>query len=233
MLGWNRWKMNKYAAAEAREREVEAELYPMLHKDDVPFGARALERGIEVEGIWLSNPNTPTQSPHQPATPEGSRPASPAPRPLSRTFEHSIPLMGSQSSTISQKPPAIARRGVMSEIDLASAGFVYEDCRPGGFYSRASLPVQPNALRMSPAQEESVVGMNDTLVHQKRASFHSRLFGRSPQPDQKVYQTGLDGASDDMDYVPAMNGPSSRVSAEYKRASRFTSKWGWPSMLIV
>ncbi|KAJ5794162.1 hypothetical protein N7457_000761 [Penicillium paradoxum] len=223
VLGLNRWRMSKYAATEAKEREEEAELYPMLHKDDVPFGARALERGIEVEGIWVSNPNTPMQSPHQPATPVGSRPASPGSRSLARTLENSTSSVGSQSSTISPKPmPAVARRGVMSELDLASAGFVYETHRPGGLYSRASLPVNTNALRMSPAREESMVGMKTTAVRQKRASFHSRVFGTSLHPDPKVYQAGLDGANDDMDYIPAMNGSSAHVSAEHKRASRFT-----------
>ncbi|OAX77656.1 hypothetical protein ACJ72_08043, partial [Emergomyces africanus] len=31
--------------------------------DDIPFGSRAIERGIEIEGIWISNHNTPAGSP--------------------------------------------------------------------------------------------------------------------------------------------------------------------------
>lgn len=217
--------MHKYAATEAKEREEEAELYPMLHKDDIPFGARALDRGIEVEGIWISNPNTPTQSPRQSETSVGSRPASPASKVLPRTFENSEPSLGSQSSTISPKPMTpVARRAVVSELDLASAGFVYETQRQGGLYSRASLPIKQNTLRMSPAREESLVGVKETSVSEKRASFHSRVFGTGSHHNTKDYRAGLDGIDDDMDYVPAMNGPSSRLSTEHKRASRFTSK---------
>ncbi|KAJ5599379.1 hypothetical protein N7450_000446 [Penicillium hetheringtonii] len=65
-LTYTRWKMRRYAAAEARQKEEEAELFPMLTKDDIPFGARALERGIQIEGIWISNHNTPIQTPHPP-----------------------------------------------------------------------------------------------------------------------------------------------------------------------
>lgn len=28
-------------------------------EDDIPFGIRALESGIEVEGVWISRSNTP------------------------------------------------------------------------------------------------------------------------------------------------------------------------------
>lgn len=29
---------------------------------EIPFGIRAIESGIEVDGVWISRPNTPTQS---------------------------------------------------------------------------------------------------------------------------------------------------------------------------
>ncbi|KAJ6190483.1 hypothetical protein N7519_000504 [Penicillium mononematosum] len=193
VLGWNRWMMNKHNATEAKEREEQAEVHPMLQKDDIPFGARALERGIEVEGIWISEPNTPTQSP-QPATPVPSRP----------------PM-----------PPA-ARREVVSELDLASAGFTYENHRPGGIYSGASLPINPNAMRMSPAREESLIGMKDTAGNEKRASFHKRLFGKTSDPDMKDtkdYRVGLDGTDDDENYVPALSDAASILSSESKRSS--------------
>lgn len=49
-----------------------------MRRDDIPFGARALESGIQIEGIWISNHNTPMPSPYQPGTPAGSRPPSPS-----------------------------------------------------------------------------------------------------------------------------------------------------------
>ena len=36
----------------------------MPRADEVPFGIRALERGVEVEGVWVSRGNTPEPSIH-------------------------------------------------------------------------------------------------------------------------------------------------------------------------
>ncbi|KAJ5957478.1 hypothetical protein N7501_011757 [Penicillium viridicatum] len=221
VLGWSRWMIRKYAATEAKEREAEAEVYPMLHKDDIPFGARALERGVEVEGIWVSDPNTPTQSPCQPATPVPSQPASPAPTSLYKKVDTSKASAGSQSPMISPKPmPPAARREVVSELDLASAGFVYENHRPAGRHSRASLPINPNAMRMSPAREESLIGLRNTPGREKRVSFHTRISGSPPNPGTKHHRVGLDGTDEDMDDAPATSDSSLGLSSEGKRSSR-------------
>ncbi|KAJ5420438.1 hypothetical protein N7465_002957 [Penicillium sp. CMV-2018d] len=221
VLGWSRWMIRKYAATEAKEREAEAEVYPMLHKDDIPFGARALERGVEVEGIWVSDPSTPTQSPCQPATPVPSQPASPAPTSLYKKVDTSKASAGSQSPMISPKPmPPAARREVVSELDLASAGFVYENHRPAGRHSRASLPFNPNAMRMSPAREESLIGLRNTPGREKRVSFHTGISGSPPNPGTKHHRVGLDGTDEDMDDAPATSESSLGLSSEGKRSSR-------------
>lgn len=49
----------------------------MKYSSEIPFGARALERGIRVEGIWVSNNSTPVPSPHKPRTPAVDLPAFP------------------------------------------------------------------------------------------------------------------------------------------------------------
>ncbi|KAI2704792.1 hypothetical protein CBS147332_7446 [Penicillium roqueforti] len=214
VLGWNRWTMSKHTATEAKEREEEAEVYPMLHKDDIPFGARALERGIGVEGIWVSDPNTPTQSPVP------SRPASPVPRSLYRTIDTPSSSVESHSSLINPKPmPLAARREVVPELNLASAGFTYENQRPSALYGRSSL-LNLDSMRMSPAREESMIGMKDTTVREKRASFHTRIFGTTSNPDTKDYRVGLDGADEGMKYVPAIGESPSGPSPESKRGSR-------------
>ena len=220
VLGWNRWTMSKYTATETKEREEEAEVYPMLHKDDdIPFGARALERGIGVEGIWVSDPNTPTQSPVP------SRPASPVPRSLHETVDTPSSSVESQSSLINPKPmPLAARREVIPELNPASAGFTYENQRLSALYRRSS-PLNLNAMRISPAREESLIGMKDTTVKEKRASFHTRIFGTTSNPDTKDYRVGLDGADDGMKYVPAIG---ESHSPESKRGSRAMSKSNLP-----
>lgn len=132
---------------------------------------------------------------------------------------------------ISPKPmPPAARREVASELDLASTGFVYENHRPTGRHSRASLPINPNAMRISPAREESLIGLRETPAREKRVSFHTRIFGTPSNPDTKDHRVGLDGADEDMDHVPAMSESSSGLSSENKRSSRSMSKSNFPMM---
>ncbi|KAI2852991.1 hypothetical protein CBS147323_5396 [Aspergillus niger] len=82
VLAYNRRKTMKYATAEARQK---AEMQPMLAEpSDIPFGARALEKGIQVEGIWTPDCHSARQS----TTHSGSRPGSTAsaPRPMLMTL---------------------------------------------------------------------------------------------------------------------------------------------------
>ncbi|KAJ5561993.1 hypothetical protein N7535_003544 [Penicillium sp. DV-2018c] len=235
VLGWNRWRLRKYSATEAEDREKQAELYPMLHEDEIPFGARALHRGIQVEGIWISTPSTPTQSPYQPPTPAASRPPTPTPRPPPRNFS-SMSSVDSQSPQIAPNPmssfepqslrvapksmPLAARRGVMSEIDLASAGFSREEARRGGPHNRADQPISPIKPRLWPAQEEPRATVKDTKRSEKRTSIPAIGSGPSARSHTKDCRAGFDGASDDLDHVPDMTELSSYAPSEAKRTSR-------------
>ncbi|PGH02553.1 hypothetical protein GX51_04580 [Blastomyces parvus] len=64
------------AAAAAEAATVRTPKMLEAGSDEIPFGSRAIERGIEVEGIWISNQNTPAGSPIWGPTPDPSRPAS-------------------------------------------------------------------------------------------------------------------------------------------------------------
>ncbi|GIJ83984.1 hypothetical protein Asppvi_002817 [Aspergillus pseudoviridinutans] len=77
VLAYNRRMTRKHAAAEAYQRiERGTELRPVsTGGSDIPFGARALEKGVQVDGIWISTSNT--SSPAQLATPNASRPTTP------------------------------------------------------------------------------------------------------------------------------------------------------------
>ncbi|KAK2873932.1 hypothetical protein FQN49_001983 [Arthroderma sp. PD_2] len=75
---YNDWRIQKIVAAEALKRSCEEETVGTKGLDLIPFGTRALESGIKIEGIWVSNTNTPQPSPVPPATPEHSMAASPA-----------------------------------------------------------------------------------------------------------------------------------------------------------
>ncbi|KAK2761565.1 hypothetical protein FQN54_001393 [Arachnomyces sp. PD_36] len=74
ILGYNKWTLRKHAAVEEQERmERRCLVMEDEEKDNIPFGARAIESGIQVDGIWISGKNTPTNSPAQPGTPAASR----------------------------------------------------------------------------------------------------------------------------------------------------------------
>ncbi|CAG9971348.1 unnamed protein product [Clonostachys byssicola] len=50
------------AEKKARQFDIQHCGIDYLRADDIPFGVRAIQRGIEVEGIWISQANTPDLS---------------------------------------------------------------------------------------------------------------------------------------------------------------------------
>ncbi|EFR00405.1 hypothetical protein MGYG_03409 [Nannizzia gypsea CBS 118893] len=75
---YNNWRIRKIGAAEKLKKEGEEATVGTKDLDLIPFGSRALESGIEIEGIWVSKNNTPLASPIPAATPEGTRPGTPS-----------------------------------------------------------------------------------------------------------------------------------------------------------
>jgi hypothetical protein len=67
-LQYERRKLRKYDKIEkgkAVQTPEMLESQPMAEtrtKEDVPFGIRAIESGIEVDGVWISRSNTPVGS---------------------------------------------------------------------------------------------------------------------------------------------------------------------------
>ena len=65
-LVYTHWRLRKYTAVAEKERKEQAIHRQMSQRrqgnqgsNDVPFGIRAIESGIEVEGVWISRSNTP------------------------------------------------------------------------------------------------------------------------------------------------------------------------------
>ena len=66
-LMYNHWRLRKYTAIAVTKAAIRQE---MQHSEsvkrgrarEVPFGVRAIESGIEVEGVWISGSNTPANS---------------------------------------------------------------------------------------------------------------------------------------------------------------------------
>ncbi|QRD93901.1 hypothetical protein F9C07_2168697 [Aspergillus flavus] len=76
VLFYNRRATRKHAAADAHRKTIQdAEQHPMLSEtNEVPFGARALERGVLVEGIWTPGQESPMES-NTPTRHESAGPA--------------------------------------------------------------------------------------------------------------------------------------------------------------
>jgi hypothetical protein len=71
---YSRWRLRKYTALavakEAHRQEMQRVRSTRRRKGpEVPFGIRAIESGIEVDGVWISRSNTPAPSaPPSPAS---------------------------------------------------------------------------------------------------------------------------------------------------------------------
>ncbi|ORY60136.1 uncharacterized protein BCR38DRAFT_412332 [Pseudomassariella vexata] len=66
------WYMNRFTRKhilldeekKTRISEMQSSGLPVMKRADIPFGVRAIQSGIEVDGIWISRPGTPdSQSP--------------------------------------------------------------------------------------------------------------------------------------------------------------------------
>ena len=69
-LWYDRNKMRKYTKVNKGKQAQTPEMLesqpvtqiPTETKDEIPFGVRAIESGIEVDGVWISRSNTPVGS---------------------------------------------------------------------------------------------------------------------------------------------------------------------------
>ena len=102
---YNHWRLRKYtkiAAVKAQHRQA-IEQRPSVRArkgHEVPFGVRAIESGIEVDGVWISRSNTPV----------GSTSGSPAPSITLEPDSTKHPLPTEQASIApSQRPLEMPR----------------------------------------------------------------------------------------------------------------------------
>ncbi|KAI0542890.1 hypothetical protein GGR58DRAFT_1162 [Xylaria digitata] len=65
-LWWMQRLLKKHALLDEEKRARQMELrksgLPARRRADIPFGVRAIQSGIEVEGIWISRPVTPIET---------------------------------------------------------------------------------------------------------------------------------------------------------------------------
>ncbi|KAN0067689.1 hypothetical protein V8E54_014254 [Elaphomyces granulatus] len=90
----NRRRLKKIVVEEERQKSERPKSVDLdeTDRDDIPFGARALESGIQVEGIWISSPAS--LSPDQSETPATSIPPSPILPPAAQSMPANPPMYG-------------------------------------------------------------------------------------------------------------------------------------------
>ncbi|KAF2145573.1 uncharacterized protein K452DRAFT_264714 [Aplosporella prunicola CBS 121167] len=100
---YSHWRIKKYSKLQGSRNSQEPQMVEAAtgptDEEDVPFGIRAIQSGIQVDGIWISGNNTPV--PLSPASTALSKPdgqgSAPSSRPMS-TLEMPQPLTGPYSS---------------------------------------------------------------------------------------------------------------------------------------
>lgn len=72
-LTYNKWRLRKYTAVAETKATLRREMQHTAsvkrgrsQRQQIPFGVRALESGIEVDGVWISGTNTPSTMPGSP-----------------------------------------------------------------------------------------------------------------------------------------------------------------------
>jgi len=72
-LWWNNRLMKKQTILDeekrARVEEMRRTGLPLKRTNEIPFGVRALQRGVEVDGIWISRPVSPNETTTTKVTP--------------------------------------------------------------------------------------------------------------------------------------------------------------------
>jgi len=152
---YNKRQLRYYAAraileASARGTNVNAPYSDDVEADTrIPFGIRAIQRGIEVEGVWVSRSNSPASS----------RPSSLA----SSKARHHLPSTTSQASlyptTVRDRSPL----GPSSSSSIRSSTIIHE-------HSRAAERISSTT---------SLLGSEQSTPRRSMSSNHDRLRGRS------------------------------------------------------
>ncbi|KAK3720426.1 hypothetical protein LTR37_003838 [Vermiconidia calcicola] len=173
-LAYTDWRLRKYSAVAEREKQEQTMHRQMSQRtrrsgrsEDVPFGVRAIESGIEVEGVWISRANTPEASPR---TSAASSTREQAPR---IDFDADVERQGSRQShaRVASDSATISARQARSSLDRAAEKQPIRPPRsrhPPLSYTRYNC--QPYHLRQS-SSANTLEGLD--AIHKASTSMHS------------------------------------------------------------
>lgn len=173
-LVYNHQRLRKYSKLAAEKAQIREQLQrtaSVKHGSgkDIPFGIRALESGIEVDGVWISGSNTPAGS-----TPAHSTPGSPT---LDATTE--VPKVAPQGQIPSDRASLPSQ---MTQIEIPPQAYGQDvDRRHNPQPGTGRLTYQPrrsSGLRFSNSNDEysSDLGDRDAAL----AALEGRTVGFGP-----------------------------------------------------
>lgn len=189
-LLYNHWRLRKYTtiaatrAAQPQDPQDMQQTTPPRRRGDpgVPFGVRALESGIEVDGVWHSRSNTP--APSLPDSPMSSASVSPG-----SVRRPSSPDRTSTSSNISKLEmplPVHGYPGVGHVRSVSSSGVVNAPFERGLAPERTSS--RPNSISPEYLNRDMPRGRQ---TYQPRRSSHLRF--SNSQSDNSAAMAALEG----------------------------------------
>ncbi|KAI4142203.1 MAG: hypothetical protein L6R39_005046 [Caloplaca ligustica] len=223
-LAHTHWKLRKYTAlakTKAAQKEEAIQRAPSAARrkkdNEVPFGVRAIESGIEVDGVWISRSNTPANStPGSPALSANKGSAAQAPAAaqayaspdrastasnMSRLeipqAAHGHPRLGPRSSTSTHTRGSSNpfERSVSSEQLPSRPASSYTEFAPR---SRPSYqPRRASALRYSTidTSAEALASLEGKILASKTGSKSSQESSEYESPTQRGSDDSWPGSS--------------------------------------
>ena len=173
-LVYNHYRIRKYTQLAAEKAQIRHQLQRTASVNhgrgkEVPFGVRALESGIEVDGVWISGSNTPAGS-----TPAHSAPGSPT-----------LDAMTENSSVVSHEKIASDRASLPSQItriEIPQPAYGHDAARislPSPGNGRPTYqPRRSSGLRFSDSHELYINELGDQAA--ALAALEGRSIGFGP-----------------------------------------------------
>ncbi|KAL9017061.1 MAG: hypothetical protein Q9185_005615 [Variospora sp. 1 TL-2023] len=133
-LAYTHWKLRKYTAlakTRAAQKEEGLQQSPPVGRrqkgNDVPFGVRAIESGIEVDGVWISRSNTPANStPGSPNLSAKKDPAAQSQAAAAARAEFNRNSTVSNMSRLEIPQAAHDSAEALATLEAAHLSFIYE-----------------------------------------------------------------------------------------------------------
>ena len=221
-LWYNHWRVRKYTKLEAEKKAIRQEMRHSAsvrrgRAKDIPFGVRALERGVVVEGVWHSKANTPIPSlPGSPILPTTASKGK-SREPTTHTSSPGGPIKSSVTRVEISRPtnhlaPEVAtdqRRGRPSYKPRRSSGLRFNDSQEPG-KRRAGLSShedQARAGRSSKQTYSSSSSESPTVTRQSDQEDATRL---DPLPRPRYYSPSANSSHASQESNPFLTPSASR-----------------------